>query len=391
MAKRKNGEGTWGTKKINGKEYKFYRDPNGKYFYGKTEKEIKQKRKEYEIKQEQTILDTSSLLSDYVSSYLNTKKLEIESTTFDSYEDAIANMLKAYTIGNCTLSVINEDNMRLYVNELAQKYSKASIDKLFKILKPALRYAVEHNHIAKNPLDYIKVPSENHVAVKKKEVPYIIEEDLNKLYEESKRTNTQRTKYNGIIGTPVYGSNAQVVILIGHTGLRISEAIGLKWEDVDVKNKRIYVKNALVRVRDREGTTGKKYTTKLKNPKSKAGEREIPLSDIALEMIEFFDKQFPEHKPNDFVILNSKGKSPIPRNVTKTLDSMLIRSGCSIDHCGLHGLRHGFGAILLSNGVDIKIVSKLLGHEKISTTYDIYIDFTREQVENSVISVLNKK
>jgi hypothetical protein len=39
MAKRKNGEGTWGSKIIKGTEYKFYRDANGKYFYGKTEKE----------------------------------------------------------------------------------------------------------------------------------------------------------------------------------------------------------------------------------------------------------------------------------------------------------------------------------------------------------------
>ena len=75
----------------------------------------------------------------------------------------------------------------------------------------------------------------------------------------------------------------------------------------------------------------------------------------------------------------------------KTLDAMLARSQCSIEHCGLHGLRHGFGAILLSNGVDIKIVSKLLGHKSISTTYDIYIDFTKEQVQNAVVSVLNKK
>ena len=90
-------------------------------------------------------------------------------------------------------------------------------------------------------------------------------------------------------------------------------------------------------------------------------------------------------------VLNKNGKSPIARNVQKTLDSMLIRSGCSITHCSLHGLRHGFGAILLINGVDIKIVSKLLGHEKISTTYDIYIDFTKEQVHNAVVSVLNKE
>ena len=41
--KRKNGEGSWGTKTIKGKVYRYYRDVNGKYFYGKTEKEIKEK------------------------------------------------------------------------------------------------------------------------------------------------------------------------------------------------------------------------------------------------------------------------------------------------------------------------------------------------------------
>ncbi|MBD5509016.1 MAG: hypothetical protein HDR05_13495 [Lachnospiraceae bacterium] len=44
--KRKNGEGTWGKKKIHGDEYFFYRNADGRYFYGRTEKEVKAKIKE---------------------------------------------------------------------------------------------------------------------------------------------------------------------------------------------------------------------------------------------------------------------------------------------------------------------------------------------------------
>lgn len=392
MAKRKNGEGTWGTKAIKGKDYQFFRDANGKYFYGKTQKEIRQKVKEYEEQQQARVMDGSALFGDYVMTYLENKRLEIEATTYDGYENVINNMLKPYTISNCTMSALTEDNMRSFIEELIEKYAKGSIDKLFRIVKPALVYAVEHNDIAQNPMDHVKVPSESHMKIKKKDIPFIIQSDLDKLYKECKRINVKGYNWGGKIGEPTYGNNAYAVVLIGNTGLRISELIGLRWKDIDLDKKKLYVKNAIVRVVNRDKSKVKtNYTTKEKDPKSDAGVREIPLSDIALEMLDYFDKQNPKHTPDDYVVLNVNGKHPNQRNVQRTLDAMLIRGKCSVEHCSLHGLRHGFGAILLSNGVDIKIVSKLLGHAKISTTYDIYINFTRDQVENAVISTLNKK
>lgn len=392
MAKRRNGEGTWGVKTIKGTEYKFYRDINGKYFYGKTEKEIKQKRKEYKEKRRLQTVDNSMLFGDYVMSYLhNNMRMQLEATTFDANEDCVNNMLQKYTLGNVAVSAVTEESMKTYLVELAAKYSRASIDKVFKVIRPALEYAVKNNHLTQNPLEYIKLPSETNVTVKKKDIPFIIKEDLDKLYMESKRINVKGFNWGGKIGEPTYGNNAHAIVLIGHTGLRISELIGLRWKDVDICNKKIYVRNAVVRVKNRDEKIAKKYTTKQKPPKSQAGVRVIPLSEIALEMIDIFNQQYPNHTPDDFVVLNQNGKSPIPRNIQKTLDSMLIRGNCSVEHCGLHGLRHGFGAILLTNGVDIKIVSKLLGHKSVSTTYDIYIDFTTEQVQNAVITVLNKE
>lgn len=48
----KNGEGSWGTKNVKGVSYKYYRNADGKYFYGKTNKEINAKRKKYEEEQQ---------------------------------------------------------------------------------------------------------------------------------------------------------------------------------------------------------------------------------------------------------------------------------------------------------------------------------------------------
>lgn len=66
-SRRKNGEGSWGTKTINGIKYKFYKDVNGNYFYGKTNAEINAKKDAYYEKykdakkslKKQTIVDKS--------------------------------------------------------------------------------------------------------------------------------------------------------------------------------------------------------------------------------------------------------------------------------------------------------------------------------------------
>ena len=67
--KRKNGEGTWGTKTIKGAQYKYFRNSDGKYFYGKTEKEVKEKIKNYE-KANSNLNSDKSYLSDFIKEWL---------------------------------------------------------------------------------------------------------------------------------------------------------------------------------------------------------------------------------------------------------------------------------------------------------------------------------
>ena len=66
-----------------------------------------------------------------------------------------------------------------------------------------------------------------------------------------------------------------------------------------------------------------------------------------------------------------------------------IRAGCSIKHCGLHAIRHTFGSLLLTQGVDLKTISALLGHKDIQTTANIYLDVSDQHSIDSV-ALLNK-
>ena len=69
---------------------------------------------------------------------------------------------------------------------------------------------------------------------------------------------------------------------------------------------------------------------------------------------------------------------------------MMNNSECSNKEYTPHSLRHGYGSILLSQGVDIKTVSVLLGHKDISTTYNIYIHVLENDKKKAVIDTFDK-
>ena len=92
----------------------------------------------------------------------------------------------------------------------------------------------------------------------------------------------------------------------------------------------------------------------------------------------------------DYVCMSKTGNIANMRNITKTLNAMLIRANCEVKHCGMHSLRHSFGSYLVSQGVDISVVSKLMGHKNISVTYNVYIHILN-QSQIDAINMFNKE
>lgn len=392
--KRKNGEGTWGIKTIKGTEYKYFRNSNGKYFYGKTEKEVKEKVKKYN-KDNSHLSSNKSYFTDFMREWLfNIKRNQIKQRTFDNYEiyyNMFITNYTDYTISDVQLCSLDSKVLTKYFNSLAKNYSMSSIKKAQTLITQCLDYAVDEDLIEVNPMNKVKLPSQDIIKKKKKEVPFLSYNDMKKLYNESNRVQEKGYKINGDVGDLVYGNNAKIIVLIMYTGLRISEALGLKWKDVNFNNKCIYVNRNLSSVKDRDNkkNNGNKYKYIETTVKRESSERIIPLCNRAYEVLEYLHKNNKKNSNDDYVCLNKDGNIVNQRNVTRTLNAMLIRGNCDVQQCGMHTLRHSFGSYLVSEGVDIATVSKLMGHRDVSTTYNVYIHVLQQQ-QIDAISVFDK-
>lgn len=393
--RRKNGEGSWGSKKIKGVEYKYFRKTYGdidKYFYGKTEKEIKAKVKIFE--DELSFIVPKDINKQYFGDYILNwvkvvKQPSIKRRTYDSYEDIINVHIinyKGYDISGKQIGNLSDEMFQLYYNDLANKYSRGTIRKNYVIVKQCLEYAKNKKHIKENFLDMVTIPSEDLVKVKKKEIQFLTEDDMDKLYEETKRVNIEGFNFGGKFGQPVYGNNAYAIVLIMYTGMRIGEISSLKWGDIDLEKKFLYVKSSIsnIKNRDKKSDTDNKYVKTETTVKTNAGYRSVPLSDRAIEMINILSNNNSDHKPTDNVFLNKNGNIVNRANVTRTLHAMLIRANCEVKECGLHSLRHTFGSYLLLHGIEIKVISQILGHKSVLVTYNVYCHLIDQQMIEAV-------
>lgn len=384
MQKRKNGEGSWGKKKIKGVIYKYYRDVNGVYTYGKTDAEIKKKLQNKSITQDKNDKNTITF-GDYIIKWLDSIQTSIEEPTFISYEDALYSRLidfKKYDLANVELPDLTAEMFQNYLNCLSKYYALSSIQKTWGLIKRCVSIGEIKGDIKPLHLQLtVKTPSESNVAHKKKNISVPSIEDIELLTEEIKRKDSK--------GNDWYGNAAKVTLLIMYTGMRVSEACALKWENVNLDNNEIYIRNSLTKTRSRIGSENKyQYGNRIKSTKTHNSIRTIPLPNTAVEVLNYFQKY--DHTDDDFVCINDKNMNHYTsRQIERTMDRIVKNSKCKVKTYTPHSLRHGYGSILLSKGVDIKIVSELLGHKDVSFTYNVYISIFEKDKHNAV-QVLNK-
>lgn len=79
---------------------------------------------------------------------------------------------------------------------------------------------------------------------------------------------------------------------------------------------------------------------------------------------------------------NSNSNVVSYRNLHRMMANILEKN--KIEHGSLHTLRHTFATRLFRNGIDIKVISELLGHSDISITYDIYTHIIQAQKKKAV-------
>ena len=390
FSERPGRKGQWVARKQFGK--KENGKPNIIALYGHNISEVEQKAKEYDAKllTNQLIKIPNLTVYSYVKNWIETKKRNsVKQKTYDGLEDALEVRLKPYDIANMSLKNISDENCQDYIDQRTasdKKYSIATIRKSYSLLNAAFKYAVKKKKLYSNPMELVEMPSEAVLENKTKKIMFFTEEQIAKIIIEA------NLKYSN--GKPHYFYGLLIEVL-ARTGLRINEALALIWRDIDLKNKTLSVSKTLseVKYRNKTSESDKNRIIIKTYPKTDKSVRVVKLSPKAVLAFENLKRQSQmyglETGCEDNVFQTQNGNSVSYRNVQRTLDSILKNIGINDQrkdkavenqgHYTLHALRHTFATNLLMNGIDIHVVSALLGHKKVSTTYNIYIHVIESQ------------
>lgn len=379
MGKRGNGEGTIyyseSLKKWVG-QFTAGRKDNGKLnrksVYGNTRKEVKEKitKALAEIQNDTFIEKNNVTLIDIVTSYCeqqyNANKLSEASYLRKKETVKIISKLSIaeMKIQNINIKDINESLVQI------KDYSNSVIAKVCGLLSTCFDYAILLKLINNNPFKIKGAILRPKSTREDKKVDALTIEEQKLFISQLNKSNDE---YKDIFYIAIY------------SGMRISEILALKSEDIDLKNRTININKTLTK--DKNGKTVLGKTTK-----TYAGTREIPFLGFLYELLSNYTNC-------GFLFLhdgNFIGHNTINTHFKKICKDANIRVttvqkkkkdtyvNLKTSEVNTHMLRHTFATRCIESGMSAVVLSKLLGHADIETTLNTYTSVFNRFKENEL-------
>lgn len=160
------------------------------------------------------------------------------------------------------------------------------------------------------------------------------------------------------------------ILLSLYSGLRIGEIAALKWSNIDLQNGTISIENTLQRITDSDSSSERKTKVTIGSPKTASSIRLIPIHSDISDMVELMQSD------RENYVLTGTTHFMEPRALQYRLKKYL--KNCNIEGVHFHTLRHTFATKCVEAGVEIKVLSEILGHSKTSVTFDRYVHTTME-------------
>ncbi len=376
MGKKKgNGEGSINKRKDGRYMGRYTVDGKRYAVYGDTFEETRAKLTEVlaDIDKGTYLTPSNETLSCWAWEWLRTYALPtVKQSTYISYE-GYARLHIDPAIGRYKLSTLKVEQFQKFFNQKniqnnsENGLSEKSLRNLYNMLHICLDQAVVNGKLIRNPVVGVKLPP----------VPKHDMRILNKIEQAALQTAASESRTLTAFG----------IIFALSTGLRLGELLGLKWRDVDEANHTISIRQTVNRLHkvDENGHKVAKapgvVTTEIvvQEPKTTASKRTIPLFDqVWNDLMIYKEKQKGlflsmrlEVTPDTYVFASpANGKVYEPHTFVDVFKKTLVEAG--IEDIKFHALRHTFATRALEAGMDIKVLSSLLGHAQASTTLNFY-------------------
>ncbi len=237
------------------------------------------------------------------------------------------------------LDLVKEEDIRDYLEYLNLKKDKStSVSRKISTFKSFYKFLYLNEYIDKKeyPLSKISYPK-----TEKKLPKFIYYNDLLEMINESSKGKE--------------GLRDRLIIeMLYATGVRVSELVNIKINDIDFNNRRIIV-------------CGKGNK-----------ERIVYYGEYAMKVLNDYLRDR-ENINNQYLFLNNRGEKLTDRGVRYIIDNIMKNLSVKT-HVTPHVLRHTFATDMLNNGCDIKVVQELLGHSSLKTT-EVYTHVTNDRLK----------
>lgn len=295
----------------------------------------------------------SGTTGDYLTSWLAGQR-QLRATTRRSYDGHMRLYLLPH-LGLVPLDGLSRDHIEAMLGALTdgagargRRISPATLQRVHATLRAALNQAVRDGLLVRNVATHVRLPPVHRPRV----VPWSADE-------------------LGRFLDAVAGDRLSALYeILAFQGLRRGEALGLRWEDLDLASGSLAVRQQVV---DNGGAL-----LIVPAPKTRSGIRSLELGDGQVAALRRHrlaqqteqQEAGPAWTHQDLVFCREDGRPLRPEYVTRHLQATAGAAG--LPRRRLHDLRHGTASMLLSQGVSPPSVSKLLGHGSVTVTADFY-------------------
>jgi len=286
-------------------------------------------------------------VEQFFNRYMEAKKASLKPSTWTSYEVAFRRHILPI-LGKKRLRDLRPVDIQAWVDEISQNgLSPATVGRCYRYLRACVRQAEAWEIIDHNPFKGIILP-----RVPRKELDFLNADEIRCLLDAAK-----------------FPEKALFAIL-ALSGLRLGEALGLQWKDIDYGMHAIYVTKAF------------SYWGGIQEPKTESSRRAVTLLPVLADILMDYAAFLGNTNPDDF-LFQTRGLRPLdPANARKRFEATLARAG--LKRVTLHSLRHSYASLMLSSGANIKALSHALGHASVTMTLNTYSHLIEEKMEEAV-------